>query len=230
MNIFTFWEGPMPAYIKMCLETWKHPYILLNYENLHEFTDLPIEPLKRFTLPQIADCVRVHVLRDHGGYWLDADTIMITGHLPEANMVGYPRTRANSIGLLHTEPHSEMFTRWAEYQDAVIRCGEFKAANSSWALMGNMFTDVYVRDHEEVRIHPIEKYWPETYMVDGRLSRFDKYIQFYFKSEYCLADIEPTDLLMLHNSWTPEYYKTLSREDVLDSPCTLSEILREVPA
>ena len=225
MNVFTFWEGQMPGYIKLCMDTWKVPYIVLNYKNLREYTDIDIEPLKRFTLPQIADCVRVHVLRDNGGYWLDADTIMISGKLPDTDMVGYPETRQNSIGLLHTEPHSQMFTEWAAFQDEIIHGQD---ASPYWALMGNAFTDDYVKRHEDVRIHPIEDYWPEVYMVSDDIPRWQKYRRFYFEERNTLSDIRPTDLLMLHNSWTPEWYRNVPEGKVLDANCTMSNILREV--
>lgn len=224
MNVFTFWEGQMPGYIKLCMDTWKMPYIVLNYKNLREYTDIDIEPLKRFTLPQIADCVRVHVLRDNGGYWLDADTIMISGKLPDTDMVGYPETRQNSIGLLHTEPHSDMFTEWAAFQDEIIHGYD---VSPYWALMGNAFTDDYVKRHEDVRIHPIEDYWPEVYMVKDDIPRWQKYRRFYFEERHTLSDIRPTDLLMLHNSWTPEWYKNVPEGKVLDANCTLSNMLRE---
>ena len=54
----------MPGYIRLCLDTWKVPCTVLNYDNVNDYTDLPLDKLKRFTLPQIADCVRVHVLSD----------------------------------------------------------------------------------------------------------------------------------------------------------------------
>ena len=215
----------MPEYIRLCMATWKLPYTLLNYDNLHEYTDIDIEPLKRFTLPQIADCVRVHVLRDNGGYWLDADTIMLTDRLPETDMVGDPEQRTNSIGLLHTEPHSQMFTEWAAYQDNVINGRE---TSTYWAVMGNAFTDSYVKEHEEVRIYPIENYLPETYMISDNIPRWQKYRRFYFEERRSLEDIRPTDLLMLHNSWTPEWYKTMSKGEVLGTNCTLSNILKEL--
>ena len=214
----------MPGYIKLCMDTWKVPYIVLNYKNLHEYTDIDIEPLKRFTLPQIADCVRVHVLRDNGGYWLDADTIMISGKLPDTDMVGYPETRQNSIGLLHTEPHSDMFTEWAAFQDEIIHGYD---ASPYWALMGNAFTDDYVKRHEDVRIHLIEDYCPEVYMVKDDIPRWQKYRRFYFEERNTLSDIRPTDLLMLHNSWTPEWYRNVPEGKVLDANCTMSNILRE---
>lgn len=215
----------MPAYIKLCMETWRIPYTVLNYDNLHEYTDLDIEPVKRFTLPQIADVVRVHVLRDQGGYWLDADTIMLTGELPETDLVGDPAQRTSSAGLLYSEPGSDMFVEWARYQDEIVNGPD---TPTYWATMVNSFSDPYAKAHPDVRIYPIERFWPETYMVKEQIPRYQKYAQFYFEQNYGLEDIQPADLLMLHNSWTPGWYKQLSESEVLAKSCTLSNILREL--
>ena len=220
--IFTFWEGTKPAYISMCLQTWKLPYTMLNYNNVNQYTDLPLDRLKRFTLPQIADVVRVHVLRDHGGYWLDADTIMINPQMPVTDMVGNSDERTNTIGLLYSAPGSEMFKAWAEYQDKIINS---ESTSLSWSLMGNEFTDDYVKAHKDIRIHDVTKYWPETYMIQGG-QRMDKYRRFYFDSSFRLSDINETDLLMLHNSWTPAWYKESSAP--LEYDCTMSNILKEL--
>ena len=224
--VFTFWEGKMPGYIRLCLYTWKVPYTVLNYDNVNDYTDLPLDKLKRFTLPQIADCVRVHVLRDNGGYWLDADTIMLTGKLPDAMILGDPEKRTNTIGMLHTAtPNSEMLEEWARFQDKII---QGSSVSRYWALMGNDFTDSYLWEHDEIRIGRIDNYWPETYMIPGNESRMNKYKKFYFRESHHLADIRDTSLLMLHNSWTPKWYKNLSAKSVLAGSCTLSNILREI--
>lgn len=225
MNVFTFWEGQMPDYISLCMESWKVPFTVLNYDSLNRYTDLPVDRIKRFTLPHIADCVRVHVLRDQGGYWLDADTIMITGQLPDTDLVGDPEGRTSSAGLLYSEPQSDLFVEWARYQDKIIYGNEVP---TYWATFVNAFSDPYVKEHKEVRIHQIEDYWPETYMIDEPIPRYEKYKKFYFESCYHLSDIHSTDLLMLHNSWTPAWYKNLSTGALLDTDCTLSNILREV--
>lgn len=225
MNVFTFWEGHMPEYIRLCMSTWKIPFTVLNYDTVSKYTDLNIEPVKRFTLPQIADCVRVHVLRDQGGYWLDADTIMLTGNLPETDLVGNPAERTSSAGLLYSEPHSDLFNAWAKHQDKIIEGIE---TPTFWATFVNSFSDPYAKDHPEVRIHPITDYWPETYTIRDQITRYEKYRKFYFEDSYYLADIHSSDLLMLHNSWTPGWYKELSADEIFDHNCTLSNILREV--
>lgn len=215
--IFTFWEGKKPAYIDLCMETWAFPFTVLNYQNVNQYTDLPIEKIKRFTLPQIADCVRVHVLRDQGGVWLDADTITITGQLPKQIVLGNNKARTNTIGFLRAD--KEMFTQWAAFQDEIINGNE---TPTHWATFGNAFTDKYLKEHD-IEIGDISEHWPEM----GPGDRWQRYIDFYFNSSYGLKDIK-TDVLMLHNSWTPGWFKNLSRNEVLLHGCTLSNILRDL--
>lgn len=229
MKVFTFWEGKMPDYIKLCMKTWKVDYVLLNYDNLHQYTDLDISKLQKFTLPQIADIIRVHVLRDNGGYWLDTDTIMITNKLPEENMIGYPEKRATTIGYLYADkPNMDMFNKWAEYQQTCINTD----VSLSWNVVGNMFVDRYLGVNKEITIAPVENCWAETYMIKGDenvITRRGKYEEFYFRKHYNLSDLKPTNMLMLHNSWTPNWYKLSDRFYILnEDSCTLSNILREV--
>ena len=228
VKIFTFWEGPMPAYIRLCLETWRFPFHVISYMNLREYTDLQVEPLQRFTLPQIADCVRVHVLRDQGGVWLDADTVMLGGRLPEEDMIGDPAERTVSIGYLRAkEPHMDLYDAWAAYQDDVIAD---PGSGTHWSVVGNDFTDPWVKENPTVTIADIDNRWPETYMIREPVGRFVKYREFYFHSACGAGELRPTDMLMLHNSWTPEWYRALTRREVLRNTCTLSNILREALA
>jgi hypothetical protein len=227
-NVFTFWEGPMPAYIRLCMKTWKFPFTVLNYKNIYSYTEFDVESAKRFTLPQIADCVRAHVLRDNGGYWLDADTIMLSDKLPKDHMIGNPHSRTNTIGFLHTEKDSEMYKLWTKHQDRVIADPN---STRNWDVMGNAFTDLYVREHEDITIAPVAMCWPETYMIQGVLPRNKKYQKFYFEQHKHLKDLLPTNMLMLHNSWTPDWYKGMTEEDILTNiacASTMSNILREV--
>lgn len=222
---FTFWKGDMPEYIKLCMKTWGIDYIVLNFENLSEYTNIPMKNINKFTLPQIADVVRVHVLRDQGGYWLDTDTILTTNELPKENMIGHPNTRANTIGYLHTKPNTDMYIKWAEYQDAILKK---PIVINNWSIMGNDFTDSYVKEHKEISICSVRNCWAETYMITDNITRSEKYRKFYFTRSYQLSDLKPTNMLMLHNSWTPNHIKGLSEDELRHLDCTLSNILNEL--
>lgn len=226
-TIYTFWEGKMPEYLKLCMETWKFPFILLTYDNINQYTEKIPEKLKQLTLPKQADYIRVHVLRDNGGIWLDTDTIMLNDELPSECILGDDVTRANTIGFLQTEPQSDFFETWAEFQDWKLnKLPNMKKDTSAWNVMGNAFTDYWLKVHKDIKIGKLMQNWPETYMIKGNVGRNVKYCKFYFESNFSLDDVkDKTNMLMLHNSWTPDWYKTLSKEKVLNQKGTLSNIL-----
>ena len=225
-KVFCFWEGYMPAYIKLCMQTWDFSYILLNYDNVNQYTNIDIDKLKRFTLPQQADVIRVHILRDNDGYWLDCDTIVLDD-LPHFTMMGDTVKRTASISYLNTEPQTPMFEKWAQYQDDIYLSDRFKRSyKRKWALMGNSFLDNYIMKNFDITIGNINFCFPEMELFEGN-DKWYKYQRFYFKLHYHLKDIKKTSLIMLHNSWTPEWYKQLSEEEVLNHKCTMSNFLRE---
>ena len=84
MNVWTYWQGPMPEYIKICIDTMrKHcdNFTLLTLHNINDYiynSPLDIDKCKRLNNPaHLADVYRVAVIFNHGGLWLDCDTIMI---------------------------------------------------------------------------------------------------------------------------------------------------------
>jgi len=229
-KVYTFWEGKMPDYLKLCLDTWHFDYVILNYDNLKNYTDAVPEKLKQLSLPKIADYVRVHVLRDNGGCWLDTDTILLSDELPKENILGDPEKRENTIGFLRTEPYSDMYLRWSFYQEYTLKhLPDMKTDTTRWDIMGNAFTDDYLKKNLDVSIGTINEKWAETYMINDNSPRPSKYQKFYFGSNYGIKDLtQKTNMLMLHNSWTPDWYKKLNKDDILKQNCTMSNILRDL--
>jgi hypothetical protein len=213
----------MSGYIKLCLDTWRQEFTLLNYDNLNNYTNLDIKALQNYTIAQISDIVRVHILRDNGGYWVDADTIMLTDYLPEENMIGMPSDRTAHCGYLHFDKNATMLKEWAEKQDMIISSG----STGEWDLFANSLSDPLVKKYDEVTIKDRQLYFPESYMSIEN-NPYCQYRDFYFDNHYQVSDIKPTELLMLHNSWTPSWYKDLSEIEVLTKTRTMSNILKEV--
>lgn len=227
-KVFTFWEGEMPAYIKLCMKSWNFPFVLLNYDNVNEYTNLQLDKIKKYDLPIQADIIRVHVLRDNGGYWLDADTIVVNG-LPKENIFGYDIENREkiSIGFLKTEKQSKWFKDWAEYQRKIYMNEMKPQTNRFWACMGNDFIDDYVKQNTNILIGDKSLCLPEHYMIDDN-DDWLKYQKFYFENDYHINDLrKDTKIIMLHNSWTPDWYKKLNENDVLNKSCTLSNFLNE---
>lgn len=220
IKLFTFWTGGMPEYIKMCLETWKVQFVILNRENLGQYTDMPLHLLDYKAPAHQSDIARIHVLRDSGGTWLDTDTIMIKAKFPDADFVGNPEKRYMSGSYIRAEKQSDMMVKWCEYQERATYTG-------NWTVFMNGFAEPYLQEHKEIPIDDIRKGWPETYMIKERVDRPTKYNRFYFEDNYHLDDIELPNMLWLHNSWTPDWYKMMSREQIESHQCTMSNLLKE---
>lgn len=88
MNIFTYWENPQGSqgywYINQCIELMRQKLIgsnftLLTPDNLHHYVDMSVLPdhWKTLEVAKKADCIRAVALLQNGGWWLDADTIVI---------------------------------------------------------------------------------------------------------------------------------------------------------
>jgi len=87
MKIFTFWEPQedMTPYLQLCLKTWErrlpqYEIIILNYSNIDNYIPpgtYDISLLKKFKLMMQKDAVMVAVLEEHGGIFMDADTIAL---------------------------------------------------------------------------------------------------------------------------------------------------------
>lgn len=87
MDIWAFWEpeATMPAYLRLCVETWRQipgaDIHLLNYRNLWKYIDIDAYGPNLFNgsyhMAQIGDAIRAMLLEKYGGVWFDVDTIVI---------------------------------------------------------------------------------------------------------------------------------------------------------
>ena len=163
------------------------------------------------------------MIRDHGGHWLDADTIVIGDRLPTENVIGSLDTRWCHTGICYGEKGDAFFTEWAAYQDSIIG-----KEGTGWSMFVNDFTDAYIRDHKEITIYDIRRCCPELDAYDLWNNEI-KYQNYWFNTSRHMKDLpEGTEIIALHNSWTPKKYKELPVHLVLYENCTLSNVLREV--
>lgn len=246
MRIFTFWEPrtKLPGYLKLCMKTWEKyipnaEIIVLDYSNLGDWIDIsefgPNLLDGRFSLPMIADAIRVMLLEKYDGLWMDADTIILNKNIveyfknnKECSMFGYKSSRAVHIAWINSVANSNIMKEWLQYQKDVI--SNFKKPDKDfWAYLGNSFVNPYCKLHiDDIGIWDVydEKCMPELKIAG--VTHQEKYREFYFKSRHKLKDIDTKSLIMLHNSWTPVEYKSLSEEEFMKTGCTLANILTEV--
>lgn len=79
--VYTYWQGPQPEWISICLKSIARH----NAQTICHLPDLPREYEAKLnprwrSLPLMcwkADCIRMALLSETGGWWIDADTVMI---------------------------------------------------------------------------------------------------------------------------------------------------------
>lgn len=81
-KIWSFWSGPMNQVVEKSIESWRHynptyEIIMLNKNNLHKYCNVNIAelPIAASNDTKFSDYVRLNVLAQHGGIWLDATCI-----------------------------------------------------------------------------------------------------------------------------------------------------------
>lgn len=101
-TIWAYWDGDVPPLVAKCIESWKlhnptYKIILLNKGNLSTYLpDVDFASMRHVhdSVQRFSDFVRVHVLAQHGGIWIDGSTICQAPldwiqQQPDVEFVGY---------------------------------------------------------------------------------------------------------------------------------------------
>lgn len=110
--MWSYWSGPQPDWIGWCLDSIKRcckksTFHLITPGNADEFApDSILNPRWRTIEPGIAtDCLRAALLAEHGGVWIDADTVCL----------------CDPIKLVETySPSQAVYTTWPSKPDRVV--------------------------------------------------------------------------------------------------------------
>lgn len=247
MFVYTFWEPRenIPYYLRLCMETWKKflpnaTIVVLDYKNIGEFIDvrelgLNLFSDKRFNFLHISDAIRVALLAKHGGVWIDVDTIILNSNvekyfLPDEKhrtiLFGNPNTRTTRICFINTPPAAMCMNLWRES----IKENLWKLKPSTpigWDFFGNKFIDAYSKKYpDEIEIIDAATVMPDKALISKQVSYEASYMVYYFLQNRHLPDVN-ADMLLLHNSWSPPFFKQLSPQDFFHIDCTMVNVLAE---
>jgi hypothetical protein len=158
MNVFTYWQGPMPSLVQILIELMHlHSRDGKNYRFtcldgaafLAEHYDAP-DCFEALSLNHQSDIVRVYSIFKHGGIWLDADTLVMDSMRQLTDIVstrcffvteGYQSICAGVFGAPARNP---FMAQWKAYQ---IKLLKELGPNLPWTSLGNQFlTDTFNLD------------------------------------------------------------------------------------
>jgi hypothetical protein len=149
-RIFCFWEphGAMPPYLKLCMRTWEvnlpdYEIVILNYSNLHRYIqegtyDMPA--LRKLGLMLQKDAIMVAVLKEHGGIFMDVDTIVTGDIAPIVRKLAHTEAVMFDVHMafLAARPNSRLLTRWMKtVQERLFRLNQDDPPASGWKYVGN---------------------------------------------------------------------------------------------
>jgi mannosyltransferase OCH1-like enzyme len=225
VQVWQYWEGPMPAYVGLCVQTMRrhHPSMRLLDRALFDQLwthdrDLRIDHLG----PHYRSAfIRVYLLRHYGGLWLDSDYVALRPFdelarlPPEITFAGYRVDGEHfANGLMYSRPGDPVIAGLYERIGEILRDG----GPIHWGQLGWEALAPCVAAHRE-QVHAIDHHdvspiaWYEA-------ARFES-------ASDATWLFEPRRFgVMLANSSASDRLKDASCTAVLDGDSLLSELLR----
>ena len=258
-RLFTFWEPKekMPAYIRLCMQTWKKflpecEVVLLDYSNLEEWLgkDVYDEILFRdFSLPKQADAIRCALLKKYGGLWLDADTILTSPQVKDYLMIDSELVMISKhLAFIKANNNSKIIADWynqiqynlkfykdVKYQNnavqKILHPRRYRRVEN-WDYLGNYILHKMLKTKNKKKFFSIDRMeinaLPELNNKNND-NLVENYQNFYFENDYSQDVIKNTKgIILLHNSWTPQQFLETNEEAFLSRNNTLSNVLKTV--
>lgn len=258
-RLFTFWEPKekMPAYIRLCMQTWKKflpecEVVLLDYSNLEEWLgkDVYDEILFRdFSLPKQADAIRCALLKKYGGLWLDADTILTSPQVKDYLMIDSELVMISKhLAFIKANNNSKIIVDWynqiqynlkfykdVKYQNnavqKILHPRRYRRVEN-WDYLGNYILHKMLKTKNKKKFFSIDRMeinaLPELNNKNND-NLVENYQNFYFENDYSQDVIKNTKgIILLHNSWTPQQFLEMNEEEFLSRNNTLSNVLKTV--
>ena len=226
---------------------------ILNYKSVKYYLGESIfssSICPNMTIPIQVDAIRVALLKKFGGIWIDADTIILNRSFFEKLnnfeliMLGDVKTKIPNIGFIFAANNSYLIKNWLKsiiqkvklYKKNIITNEKnFIYQTSfnesiSWNYLGNGIINHLVRNITGNKFLLLDRKkmqaFPELIIFKhSSENMIQKYQRLYFqKGDPQLVLKLSKYIILLHNSWTPSKYKTMSEEDFLKQDILLSKL------
>lgn len=226
-NIYIYWVGYEYSLIKLLRNIMylhsqnseKYKVHLINHENIHEYIEKIPEYFYRLCPAHQADYVRVTVICERGGIWLDSDTLVMNNLESLFDFVknksGFFILENNELicnGVFGSKPHTMLMQEWKNTMDIIL---DEKKENIEWAEIGNkLLQNIYNTKPHYYADYIIFRGLDNMYPVN-----FDRHIDQYIDQPYSnyknlIRDFQP--IIVLTNI---VYHKLahMTEKEILDS-------------
>ncbi len=231
---WTYWEGPCPDYIQLCLESirrWCNVRVLdrNGFDELwREDRDLAIDTLY---VAHRADFIRVYLLHHYGGAWIDTDCIVLRSIAPLASHLAthdlvYYREPLGTISNSFLIANAQTPVTRSYYESVVAHVRAQRPI--AWLEIGSIPLTAAVERHPDAAklltteaIMPIS--WTESRRFLDPVPQ--EALEDATQGRGRLHDSRASCYMLSHHSM-PGALKTLSRAEILATPTFLNYLFR----
>ena len=234
--VWTYWDGPVPAYIELCWETMRRherDVRLVSAGTLESLTGFkPDNYFMEMKPAHRADIARVLLLRGYGGCWLDSDFIMLNNFEPlfrladdGAFLCYHEHADHPTNGLIVAAKGNMVVEEWHRKVQAVYqnhRLMQTPPQNLPWTSFGADQLKVIWRN----RVTP----WVDLGFERVQLVPFEQKARFFTRyptrKQARLQVWTASYGYMLFNNMFPAHFKSMSRQEILEGDMMISSLFR----
>lgn len=233
INLFTYWEGPKPDYIRLCekiidLKLSKNIcHHKINSNNVYDYIPKQEFPDNFEDLPCLAhkaDYIRCLLTYLHGGIWLDLDQVLVTNLddiynlSSEYDYITYEWEPFNpSIGFFYASKNNELMRLWHKKMRDKIESN----VKLTWESLGYELLWPILRKMLDTNSLKYFAFPARTSFAPLEWTEQDKF----FSVTYDM-DFSNLHSVMLYNSQIPQWFKNLSEREILNSNYFISKLLK----
>ena len=169
------------------------------------------------TLPIQADAIRVAILKKFGGIWMDAD-----------------------IGFIYASKNSKIINEWLKEIINKVRIYKENMINpildnlemlKSWSYLGNNIVNRIITNAKTKEFLRLDRNklnaMPELnlYKNYSQAQKYKYNLLYFRRGDPKIVLNKAKNIILLHNSWTPFKYKSMSEQEFLSQDILLSKLL-----
>lgn len=257
-DVYCLWEAktPPPAYLVLAMSSWLD-YLnmdklhIINHSNIATYLApyYDVHALSRFGFSKQGDALEAALLMERGGVCLDLDTILVNngcfgflhaGHGADTfRIFGDSERGSMHCAVVSSSPGGSVVTEWTK------ECSRRIVADSEpvdWSYLANGIVEPIYRRYKGTDAFIIEELSDTQAVVetwhgaDLGQNAMERYQRFWFEDS-TVVDINaaaekavqiPGGLVLLHNSWTPQWFYQLDMSSVLASDTVMGKVLQQV--
>lgn len=136
MNVWSYWSGPIPDWISICIESFNRccklsKFTLLTPDTAHGLVGGDLYSRRWLGIrPGIGtDCLRAAILAKHGGLWVDADTVCLRDpihlitkrHLPTQFLYSRWTSEKAIAGYVYSPAGNPIAMQWLDRVNSALK-------------------------------------------------------------------------------------------------------------